>query len=357
MYELFIGSFVLFVSMLILLYFFKIKRSKFASKYIVTAIIITIFLNINYGKFNDGSFLIIKASINSLFNKNENIKNNSSNSQHNISTKSPDLNIVFVIGESMRAKEFHQKEYSIFSKYNYKTIYSGGTATDVSIPLLLNGGIKPQNIDINNNIFKLAKQNNFKTTFASIQSKKSLKYINRYLNSSYIDKLNIIGSYDDNDISKILKQIDKTKSNLIVFQMQGQHSPYKSYPNYKKSTIPIQYTKTMEYSNKVLTDTIEYIKSIKKPSIFIFTSDHGELIGLNENRYGHNAFKQEIYKVPLLIYTNFKSENYMKNISSHNDIYRLIKKLLGYQVATKISEEIIINGTMISGEDGFISVD
>ena len=64
-----------------------------------------------------------------------------------------------------------------------------------------------------------------------------------------------------------------------------------------------------------------------------------------------NKFEKEIYKVPF-VYHGHKDIN-IETINSHNDIYTLIKRFLGYEVSYKSSSKIKVYGTMINEEDGF----
>lgn len=265
-----------------------------------------------------------------------------------------DLNIILIIGESMRAKEFTNSSYKIFENYTYKTIYSGATNTDVSIPLLLNGAPRPSKIDLKANLFTLAKKNGFDTSFITAQSDQYLKYIQPYLQKDDIDTIKILNSLDEK-LFKILKTIDLNRSNFITLQMQGEHSPYIYYPNAKENdSIKIRYQNSMKYSSEILTKIINYIKqNSQKPYIVLFTSDHGEQIGIN-GKYGHNRFEEEIYKVPLIFNSNFIKMP--SSILSHNDIYQLLLYHLGYSDALKFHRPINIYGTMITEEDGFIQI-
>ncbi len=97
------------------------------------------------------------------------------------------LNIVLLIGESMKYDNFVEsklKEQSFF----YKEIYSGAINTDVSVPLLLNSKTNPLELNYKNetNLFRLAKKSNFNTFFISIQTQKSLQYIDKYLQREYL---------------------------------------------------------------------------------------------------------------------------------------------------------------------------
>lgn len=310
----------------------------------------------------DASFAIIRESID-YFTKKPPIEHTVIKKEINtIPLKQKDINIILVLGESMRAKEYQQNNYSIFLKNHYKTIYSAATNTDVSIPMLINGADSPLNINFRQNLFRLAKKNDFTTSFITVQSSKSMKYIMPYLDTSSIDRLNIIGSRDDGSLADSIKNINFNDKNFLVMQMQGEHSPYIYFPKeYGVSDDPIaNYNKSMIYSDKILREMISYIKVYsKKPTLFIFTSDHGQLIG-TRGKFGHNRFEEEIYKVPLVIYEKESGINKedISQINNHHDVYRLLHFTLGYSPKLNLSNDakIKIYGTMITAEDGFIEI-
>lgn len=266
------------------------------------------------------------------------------------------INIVLVIGESMRAKEYLSEQYDFFENNPYKTIYSGATNTDVSIPLLLNGAKRPKEINLKNNLFYLAKNNGLQTHYITTQNNQYLKYIKPYLAKQYIDSVKILATQDDNDLTHQIKKIKLQKSNFIVLQMQGQHSPYTFYPNSNlTNSIQTHYKNSMKYSNTILKKVLSHLqKNSYYPYTFIFTSDHGQLLGENQ-KYGHNRFEKQIYKVPF-VYQSTITFN-IKNILNHNDIYNLIKYQLGYLEKLTFNKlPIKIYGTMINEEDGFIQI-
>jgi len=332
-----------------MIFTFNFKKVGVNLYMLIVLFALAMFLNPN--KTQDSSFLLVKSIIDINYTNRKVSELNSSKKLTPL--RDANVNIVLVIGESMRAKEYQTQSYDMFENYFYKTIYAGATSTDVSVPLLINGAIRPLEIDMANNLFTLAKQNNIVTTFISVQSKKSMKYIKPYLHVEDIDKYNVVASRDDIDLVKELKNIEQNQTNLIVLQMQGEHSPYIYYPNYKKSDISTQYDHSMNYSNKIIIQMIEYIKSLDKETIFIFTSDHGELLG-ESGRYGHNTFQEQVYRVPLVITDTLKMDNNYEDILSHNDIYNLIFYHLGYSNEIKKPHKSIrVNGTMINEEDGY----
>ena len=309
------------------------------NKFILLIIVIFTFTN---AKINDVSFLLIKELPYAFTFTNTKINNDT---QEYKIIKDTNQSIVLIIGESHRAKEYLDHNFSFFQN-NYQSIYSAATNTDVSLPLFFNGIENIQQLNTTNNLFKLAKQNHYKTFFISSQKQSYLKYIEPFMQKKFIDEYQVLSSQDDNNLIDKINNINLSKKSFVVLHMQGVHSPYIYHDEIQSDTIKEQYYKCYQKSNTVL----EQIKKIvHKNTIIIFTSDHGENLGEN-NKYGHNRFSPEVYKVPLVI---LNDEN-KTEIFSHYELYLYISKQLGYDIS-KIKKEskIKVFGTMITGEDGF----
>jgi glucan phosphoethanolaminetransferase (alkaline phosphatase superfamily) len=259
-----------------------------------------------------------------------------------ILTKETNQSIILILGESIRAKEYLNNTYSTFESYPYKTIYSGATNTDVSVPLLLNGATHPSHINPEQNLFNLAKENNYATYFISTQNHNYLKYIKPHLGDK-IDQYKVLASQDDNDLIQKLSGINFSKKSFVVLQMQGAHSPYTYHEQEKAKTLHENYLYCIEKTNSVL----ESIFKNYPKHLILFTSDHGENLGEN-GKFGHNRFTEHVYKVPLIINQNFT------HIQSHNDLYKYLLHQIGFKENnTTKSTTIRVYGTMLTGEDGF----
>lgn len=302
----------------------------------------------------DASLLLVKESVKALFLQKREGTIQKSNGHKNRPLYKSDNNIILVLGESMRSREHLEERYEIFENYNYKTILSGATNTDVSVPLLLNGALSPKTLDLQNNLFLLAKQNGYKTTFVTTQSQKSLQYIVPYLSKENIDVFQIVGSRNDKDLLSQLQALSLEEKNFIVLQMQGQHSPYIYYENASRNdSIEQRYHLSMLYSDALLRQLMAYVGNhSSKPYLFIFVSDHGEMLG-EEGKSGHNRFEKEIYSVPLVVHSNLALS--LEKIENHNDVYALIYHFLGYSKEFKPQEKktVRVYGTMMSEEDGY----
>ncbi len=295
--------------------------------------------------------------------------------------KNIDYNIVFIIGESLRAKNMSLFGYgknttpylsNINGVYSLP-VYAAGTMTKTAVSALLNrvkypGATEQMSIQ-KNNLFHLAKKNGFNTYFYSNQKKSALTILQNYMGKKYIDnyeykeslkkKIKMLHS-NDFALKQAIETIDfNNGNNFVVLQQRGSHSPYhKQYPkNFKK--FEKTYDNTVLYTDYVLSEIINYIKeSSKKPTYIVFTSDHGELLH-EHGRNGHGWFFEEVYKVPFLFYADKANQDYntsLQNVQSHFDVSNLVVSLLGYDVNISRTNDIYVNGSDIDALAGYLHI-
>jgi hypothetical protein len=339
LWEIFIYPVVLFLLSFVLLLFIKSR----ILKYIIVAL--SIVLNID--------FIKELVSVNPLNKKLSYID------QRELEiVRSSRATILLIIGESMKYNSLVEKKLKQ-QGFFYKKIYAGATNTDVALPLLFNAKQDPSTLGYfeKTNLFYLAKKNDYRTIFISMQTKKSLKYIKDYLQPQWIDyyktytKNNRKPLYDLNLLSD-LKGIDLKKKSFIVLQQIGQHSPYSYHPQQEPD-----YNGSIEYSFNLYKRVYRYLKDQNNPFIMIYVSDHGEFTK-EDGRYGHNDFNKMIYEVPMFITSNIALPQEYKSIKSHYQLSLYITYLLGYYEKIDLSStRHIVNGTMIDREDGFIVVE
>jgi len=296
---------------------------------------------------------------------------------------SPDVNIIFIIGESFRAKNAYllgyNKENMPKLKQQHITIkkcISIGVMTKVSMGYMLNGASSLEEYSKifthDFSIFKLAKQNGFHTTFITAQPSVSFKYIKNLIDEKNIDNFKTpkyfyhsqFSSLNDAKLISLLKQINLNKQkNLIVFQMNGSHFPYsnKSPKDFKK--FKSEYDNSILYTDYVLSKIIDYIKKIKKPTFFFFVSDHGELLGEYGQR-GHGRLKKEVYEVPFIYYSNASNDKITDFLTKQKiiyqaDIIKLIDYLLGYDVniTPNNHRKVQVIGRDLAGHVGYKIID
>ncbi|WP_201353281.1 sulfatase-like hydrolase/transferase [Hydrogenimonas urashimensis] len=272
------------------------------------------------------------------------------------------ITIVLVIGESMKYDSEVERRLKKSGNF-YKKIYAGATNTDVSVPLLLNGLTDPRQLSGKNetNLFRLAKKNGYSTMFCSAQSPKSLRYIEPFLQRPFIDHYQTYAKTScpplyDFHLFEALESSNLTKKRFIVLQQIGQHSPYIYYPGKKSDEPLVNYHRSLSYSFMLYDAIIWYLREQNIPFVFVMTSDHGEFTG-EEGRFGHNTFDPVVYEVPLMVAANVELPESLTHIVSHYHVYQLLRYLLGYEEQMTLSKKpVVVNGSMVSREDGFIVI-
>jgi len=298
------------------------------------------------------------------------------------------LNIVYVMGESCNYKYMSLFGYDKNTtplldslrndkNFEYKKIISIATNTRVSLSMFFNVIREPQNylqlVSRKSNLFNLAKKHGFKTYFLSKQKD---KVISNFLSVNDIDVYKNVYDYPtnyDTDLLKDLEKIDFDGKNFIVLHQRSSHTPYNKY--YPKSFEKFHYDKNNyadymkgTYLNSMLfTDYFLYnvIKIMKEKAlkthtkaIFIFTPDHGELVGDN-GKYGHVALDINCVKIPLIIYTVNMSKPDISRFLSHYDVGKMVAKMLGFKIINPNDDNktIYVNGVDIAGRAGFMKLE
>jgi glucan phosphoethanolaminetransferase (alkaline phosphatase superfamily) len=274
----------------------------------------------------------------------------------------PQTDIILVVGESMKYDNYVAQKLNELSLF-HKKIIAGATNTDVSLPLLINAETNPLHLkkESQTNLFALAKKNGFFTAFVSTQSQKALRYIKPYLQTDAID---FYRSYDKKDIVpdydmlllETLKNLPHQKPWFIVLEQIGSHAPYIYFPGKKSDSPQENYRKSIDYSVLFYQKLIAYLKQNGHPFMLFYTSDHGEFTG-EEGRWGHNSFAETIYEVPFFVTANTPLPPNTTRIKTHHALSRMLIYLLGYGELPDLNEtKTIVNGTMLTREDGCIEV-
>lgn len=318
----------------------------------------------------------------------------------NIILNTPDINVVMIMGESLHREYMSMYGYEINTtpylnklkedeNFLYKKGIGSGVVTDVAVPSFFNiikkpDGV-PQILSTNTCLFKMAKENGFKTYFYSSHSQEQLSHLKNYLCMKWIDdyadgttltkdsKLPALDYF----LTDMIENIDFNKSNFIALQQRASHTPFKdAYPKefeiYTKENSPenmlqntIEYHNSIHYTDYILSEIIEKIKQkTTKPTYFIFTSDHATNLG-DKDRNGHGRLDYDsVYQVPFFIYGINGAKTYKESFSdfpyiSHYQIGRLVSYLMGYKVEEKIfnqKEDYFVCDSDISGLAGILKL-
>jgi glucan phosphoethanolaminetransferase (alkaline phosphatase superfamily) len=312
------------------------------------------------------------------------------------------MNIIIIFGESVNYEHMSIFGYSrettplleeISKKdknFVYKRAISSSVLTTVSSNMFFNIRREPDNkndlFGQKTNLFRLARENGFRTVYLSAQSESLLGS----LSSNYID---IILTREDIGDRKLKKQgeiylanyfrdgirskfLQKDK-NFVVIHQRNIHSPYKNcyksdlarfskYEDGKTTDEEVidTYDNSILYNDYFWSSILDIIeKETKVPTYIFFVSDHGEVLGA-KGYWGHAFLHEEVSKIPFFAtFYNVDDKELKEQLESlfyptHYEIGKVIAKKLGYKVINNNEKNGIyyINGVNLFGEAGFLTV-
>ncbi len=384
---------------------FKISFSRFAKKYKCKSVYtFSIFLLavvlplLYYGDYVPNA---IKFSLENsvrtvigyvdIITKNQNFKNYKPYSVEKIKNITESTTIVYILGESTNYDHMslfgykeettpQLKKLAQSPNFYYKKGIAGAITTIASCKFMLNAIKEPDNVKEasldTTNLFRIAKQNGFKTFYISAQKADLLASIGGV---PYIDVLITREQYPtqfsnkrDSFLFEILKEQKFAEKNFVVIHQRCIHSPYtktipksfiasQKFVSDKNQTIN-EYNAAIFYNDSIISGLFNVFNKRKEKYYIFFASDHNELMGKN-GLWGHGNLNPETAKIPVLIQSN--DLLFLQKIKSifaitHYDICIAIANLLGFEIKNpnKNNDEekdiYYINGVDYIGRCGFI---
>jgi len=317
----------------------------------------------------------------------------------------PGVNVIFIQGESLTFRHmgvygYDRKNTPFLSqlKKEHKIMMRKGVplgpCTSVSLPSFYNMirhpvGIK-QMLSAQTNLFRMAKQNGFETSFISVQSRDALSYIKSYLMPAYIDhymdsKDFGMGTYEagsEQNLLSYLRRVSFSKPQFLVLHEHACHLVYdKEYPQAyniyrdKKGSGHREhevntYDNCMSYIDSIYKQIyFELMKRTHRPTYLIFDSDHGEGLGEQNGYYGHgNNAIRNVINIPIIVtgfhgvdmsFLKSSDRDYRSDWMSQFELSKVVAHLLGYGVAPILDQTkgYVVNGSRLDGSDGIRKVE
>lgn len=282
----------------------------------------------------------------------------------------PDV-VILLVAESMNHKHLGLYGYERNTTPNleklknnknflYRKALSSSVSTASSLPFLFNIIREPGNLKLlsnkNNNLLKLAKNNDFKTYLFTSQESKILNDLGVNFADTIATRDNNVIAFNSKKDDLLLDYLDNaiaepSDNKFIAIFQRNLHSPYEA--NYEgREDEFAQYDIKQEnrtdravnsYDNAVLYEDyfigkiIDRIDAVSDKSvILIITADHGQMLG-EDSLYGHNMLDTRVAEVPFMVYFNNKyrkvfDESEIPNNISHYEISKLVGNIIGYDV-------------------------
>lgn len=330
--------------------FKKLRKSSIKSPLFFIAILgVSIFFiveNYKYGAFKRRLPYNVYYSVLGYFSK-PNLK--LIEPKENIVTKEEKIQIIFVLGESVRADHLSLNGYDrnttpLLSKQknliSFKTLYTPFTFTAQSLPQILTDKSIEDNKENEeyNSLYTLLKKASFKTEWIGNQflekSYRSIIHTNESI--TIIDEFHSVLSFKKEKDLALLNYFSLnetyTGNSISTLHMIGSHWYYNSRvdDDFKyftpvtsskylgsstKEEMINSYDNTIVYLDIFLDKLIEKLKTSSKKTILIYLSDHGETLGEDEkwlHAQGNKASKNPAMLV-------WYSDNFEKSYPSKID--------------------------------------
>lgn len=261
---------------------------------------------------------------------------------------------------------------------------AAGVSTIVSLSHTINQVYHPgrQNLLRNNenNIYRHAKAQGYKTLWLSSQESKLLSF----LGADYIDIKStnedfplLYAQRGDAGITEVIDQQDWHAKNFAIINLRTVHSPYAS--NYEgiaddaaqwstdSSLSRFQrennaYDNALVFLDEVLETIIQRFEALPGEGYLVITGDHGQFLG-RDNRWGHNKLEPEIVEVPVLILSKNTQANGLADMQSdrwvsHHEMMRWIGRKMGIVMHSPQNDLNLhyVKGSKLLGDNQIMTV-
>lgn len=235
---------------------------------------------------------------------------------------------------------------------------AAGVATAVSLPSFVNLVSHPGQHHLLRqqpyNLFRLARQQGFRTLWLSSQESKLLANLGSPFMDVRISREDhplLFRQQHDHALPRLLARQQLGQRSFVMLNLRTAHSPYQD--NYRHAgarfarwptdaSLPYATRKSNAYDNAVLYaddvlgEIIRQFEALPGERYLLITGDHGQLLG-EGGRWGHNDLQPEVADVPVLLLARqappaAAAELAAQSHISHYEAGVWLAARLGYQV-------------------------
>lgn len=199
---------------------------------------------------------------------------------------------------------------------------AAGVSTAVSLPALINvirePGQEQWMRDKQHNLFRIARENDFKTYWFSSQESKLLSYLGRpFIDHAVSREDRALGFMRKRDslLPELLEEQVTAGKSFVVINMRSVHFPYDTNYTHDNGFTPPwsldhaqshedrmnnAYDNALRHWDGVMDRILEAFSRLEGEKYLIVTADHGQLLG-EHGRWGHNRLYPQVIEVPMLV--------------------------------------------------------
>lgn len=301
--------------------------------------------------------------------------------------------IVLVMGESLTYKHMQLFGYARETTprlmawrddpaFVHRPAIAAGVSTRVSLPHFFNVVREPGHLAQisrgETNLIRLAQARGLKTYYISAQTADLVPHTGGEFADFLLTQEDMLPDYarkKDDVLLEQLAQIPLDTPALIVLHQRNSHNPYErsSLPQYWQWPIEglsrheytiNSYDNALRHTDALLDGILRLLRERSRlPAYFIFTADHGEMMG-EHGRYGHTLLEPDVARVPFLFYatdphTPWLAEARRMAEPSHYEIGLLIARMLGFGIDNPNDDgrTVFVNGADLRGGMGWMAIE
>ncbi|MEW5769935.1 MAG: phosphoethanolamine transferase [Pseudomonadota bacterium] len=311
---------------------------------------------------------------------------------HETHTPEPAI-IVLVMGESLTYKHMQLFGYARETtprlmtwrdapSFVYRPAIAAGVSTRVSLPHFFNivrePGNLPQMTRGETNLIRLAQAHGMKTYYISVQTADLVTHTGGEHADLLLTQEDLLPDYERKKDDILLEQLARLPLDepaLIVLHQRNSHHPYEksSLPHYwvwpiegllRHEYTVNSYDNAIRHTDALLDGILHQLRERSRlPAYFIFTADHGEMMG-EHGRYGHTLLEPDVARVPFLFYTTDEQSVWLRAARqleepSHYEIGLLLARMLGFRIDNPNDDgrTVFVSGADLGGGMGWMEVE
>jgi glucan phosphoethanolaminetransferase (alkaline phosphatase superfamily) len=365
-----------FIILYIIILYIKKYKNSFKNLRIIAFIIFILLLFISFSYLKEREPYNIIPKLFSISKGNTYIKERKQFLKYNYQEKINSKNliydkIIFILGESVNKNHMSIYGYNIPTtpfldtlnqqKHTYTfNVIAPSNHTRVSVPIYMTKASVNnfyKNFMTSSSLLRDFGLAEYNTIWLSAQGK--VGHRNDYIaacaddanNSIFINNFYNTWAKKDIEIVNYLKKNKlEGKKKMFLLHLSGSHVKYSN--RYKKDKVLYlnpkniieEYDNSIYYKDYIMKKLFQTLINKNEKVLFLYTSDHGEVVDISKNGHGFAYPYKDEYDIPFVVYSSVKNERLDKLMIQNNIHYFNMENLFSYvEYISGIKDDINIS--------------